>query len=304
MSVGAAALAAALLIAVGAARAAEADARARGEHVFRAAGGCSCHTDIANKGAFMAGGRALKTTFGVFYSPNITPDPETGLGRWSDEDFIRAMREGVAPDGSHYFPIFPYPSFTRITDPDLLDLKAYLFSLTPVRKPNRDHEVTPPFGWRLMAGVWKWLYFEAGSYRPDRARSDSWNRGAYLATALGHCAECHTPRDLLGGLKERLHFAGSRLGPEGQLAPNITADEATGIGRWRASDIVYLLRTGFRPDGDDVQGLMGEMVEEGFRHLSDADLEAIAEYVLSVPAIHNELERKRRQPEPDFELDD
>lgn len=304
---GTAALATALLLSVGTARAGEPDAVARGEYVFRAAGGCSCHTDIAKGGAFLTGGRALKTPFGVFYSPNITPDPETGIGRWSDHDFVGAMREGVAPDGSHYFPVFPYPSFTRMADRDLLDLKAYLFSLTPVRKPNTDHDLKPPFGWRFTVGVWKWLYFEPGPYRPEPARSGTWNRGAYLATALGHCGECHTPRDMLGGLKTRLMFAGSRQGPERQLAPNITPDKATGIGRWRASDITYLLHTGFKPDGDDVQGLMSEIIEEGFRHLSDADLKAIAEYLLSLPPIHNELERKRPrpepEPEPDFEFD-
>ncbi|RMF87744.1 MAG: cytochrome C [Nitrospinota bacterium] len=266
----------------------EASAVQRGEYLFRASGGCGCHTD-PKKGAFLAGGRPLKTPFGVVYSTNITPDPVTGIGRWSDADFIRAMTEGKGPDGKHYFPVFPYTSFTRMTRQDLLDLKAYLFSVPPIRQENRAPELIPPLGWRPALRGWKWLYFRPGPFQPDPRRSAEWNRGAYLVTALGHCGECHTPRNFLGGPKEELFLAGSVDGPEGQLAPNITPDEATGIGTWSIPDIVWFLQTGFKPDGDDAQGLMAEMIEQGYRHLSEADLTAIAVYLRSLPPIRHKV---------------
>ena len=275
------------------ARAQETDAVARGAYVFRAAGGCSCHTDVARKGAYLAGGRPLKTPFGIFYGPNITPDAETGIGGWSAADFLRAMRQGVAPDGSHYFPVFPYTSFTKASDQDLDDLWAYLGSVPAVRQANRDHEVSAPYGWRATVGPWKWLYFAPGRGRPDPGKSEAWNRGAYLANALSHCGECHTPRDALGGPDEAMWYAGTKDGPEGEPAPNITPHAATGIGRWSSAQIANLLKTGLKPDFDDVQGVMAEAIDQGFRHLSGADRAAIAEYVLSLPPIENRVEPDR-----------
>ena len=285
----------------GGAAAQEASAVARGEYVFRAAGGCSCHTDFRRSGAFLAGGRGLETPFGTFYSPNITPDAETGIGGWSVDDFVRAMTEGVAPDGSHYFPVFPYTSFTGMSRDDLADLKAYLDSAPPVRRPNRAHDAIPPFGWRFTVGPWKWLFFERRSFRPDPDRPATWNRGAYLVTALAHCGECHTPRGLLGNLDATFRFAGVKRGPEGQLAPNITPHKKTGIGRWSAADIATLLKTGLRPDFDDVQGLMAEAIENGFRYLSDEDRAAIAEYVLGLAPIDNLIEPDVKPPKSGFE---
>ncbi|MEE8499044.1 MAG: cytochrome c [Kiloniellales bacterium] len=286
---------------VGSACAQEGDAVARGEYVFRAGGGCSCHTDIKQGGAFLAGGRALKTPFGIFYSPNITPDRETGIGGWSVADFVRAMREGIGPDGAHYFPVFPYTSFTNATDGDLKDLKAYLDTVAPVRKRNRAHDVAAPFGWRVSVGPWKWLFFEKGPFRPEPGRSKAWNRGAYLATALAHCGECHTPRNALAGLDGDMWFAGTKDGPEGELAPNITPHAGTGIGRWSAADLAGLLKTGRKPDFDDVQGLMAEAIEQGYKYLDDADLEAIAEYVRSLPPIDNRVEAKSTAPRSPYE---
>ena len=138
----------------------------------------ACHTDVKNKGALMAGGRALKTPFGTFYSPNITADPETGIGNWNDEDFIRALREGVSPDGDYYFPVFPYPSYTKMTDQDMRDLKAYLFSLAPVKQANKEHEVDFPFGWRFTLGPWQWMNFTSGAFAPEAGRSDLSGTGA------------------------------------------------------------------------------------------------------------------------------
>ncbi len=281
--------------AVGAATGQESPSAERGAYVFRAAGGCSCHTDVKNEGPFMAGGRPIATPFGTIYSTNITPDPKTGIGAWSDADFLRAMTLGVGPSGVQYFPVFPYTSFTRMTRQDVLDLKAYLFSIPPVARANQAHELKAPFGWRLGIRVWKWLYFQPGTLKPDPARSPQWNRGAYLVQALGHCGECHTPRNLLGGLQKGRPHAGTADGPDGELAPNITPDTATGIGSWDPADLVWFLQMGLKPDGDDTQGLMSELIETGYSHLSAADLEAITVYIQSLPAIHNEVVPPEKQ---------
>src|SRR5215510_8708313 len=159
----------------------------RGAYLFIAADCQACHTDVKNKGAVLAGGRALKTLFGTFYSPNITPDPETGIGNWSDEEFLRALRDGVRPDGANYFPVFPYPSYTRITDADARAIKAYLSSLPAVPQVNRPHDVSFPFSWRLLQNIWKLLFFSPGPFQPAPEHSEAYNRGAYLVTALAHC---------------------------------------------------------------------------------------------------------------------
>ena len=232
----------------------------------------------------------LATPFGTFYSTNITPDEETGIGAWSDADFVRAMREGVAPDGSHYFPVFPYTSFTEMSEADLIDLKAYLFSLEPVRLENRPPDAWPPFSWRFGVAFWKWLNFVPRRFEPDPARSEAWNRGAYLVRAVAHCGECHTPRTLSGGLDRRMWLAGSEEGPEGELAPNVTPDRGTGIGDWSRADLTWYLETGLKPDGDDTQGLMSEVIEHGYQHLEASDLEAIATYLEEVAPIENDVD--------------
>lgn len=268
----------------------------RGEQVFRAAGGCGCHTDYANKGAFMAGGRAIKTPFGKIYSTNITPDRKTGIGSWTDEQFVNALANGIGPNGQHYFPIFPYTSFTKMTRRDLLGLKAYLLSIPAVGHENRPPDIKPPFSWRSGLVLWKWLYFEPGTFQQDPTQSPQWNRGAYLVTGPGHCGECHTPRTILGGLKESMYYAGSVEGPEGELSPNITPDRETGIGDWSIEDIVWFLQTGIKPDGDDVQGLMSEVIEYGFKDIPEDDLRAIAVYLLSLKPIRNKVEPKNSPP--------
>ena len=164
------------------------------------------------------------------------------------------MTEGLSPDGKHYFPVFPYTSFTLIKNDDLLHLKDYLFSLPAVKVPNREHDVTFPFNWRGALDVWKKLFFNPGPFKADPDRSESWNRGAYISEALAHCGECHTPRSMMGALDSSMHFAGSLEGPEGELSPNITQDRETGIGEWSRGDLTWLLKTGMKPGGDDVQG--------------------------------------------------
>ena len=265
----------------------------RGKYVFDAAGCAGCHTDTKNKGRLLAGGRALKTRFGVFYSPNITPHAEHGIGAWSDEDFLRALRHGVAPDGSHYFPVFPYTSYTGIADADLGDLKAYIFSLPAVARPNQPHEAGPPFGWRFLVPFWKWLNFTPGPFAPDPGRDEAWNRGAYLVEALGHCGECHTPRDTLGAAIPDMKLAGAPSGPEGGVVPNITPDEKTGIGGWSASDLISLFKMGMKPDFDFVGGAMGEVVANSTSRLGDTDLAAVIAYLRSLVPIRHEIRPKK-----------
>jgi mono/diheme cytochrome c family protein len=282
----------ALIVLVRAAPAiAEEDAVEHGEYLVRAGGCFSCHTALG--GQKLAGGRALATPFGTFYSPNITPDPDTGIGRWTDAQFLRALREGIRPDGAHYFPVFPYTSFTRITDTDALAIKAYLFSLPAVRQQNRPHDVAFPFSWRFLQTGWKLLFFTPGPFRPAPDRSAAYNRGAYLVTALAHCGECHTPRNFLGATRLGQQLAGTPDGPDGQLVPNITPDPATGIGRWDKDDVVELLKTGATPEQSRVKGAMREVIEDGLKYLSNSDLEAIADYLFAQPPMVHDVTGKR-----------
>ena len=255
---------------------------ARGAYLFSAGGCYACHTDEKGGGVPLAGGRALKTPFGIFYSPNITPDPDHGLGRWTLEDFARAMREGLSPGGDHYFPAFPYTAYTGMTDQDIADLWAYLRGQAASAMVNREHELDFPFGLRFLVGPWKWLYFEPGRFVPDPAADDRWNRGAYLARHLGHCGECHTPRNFLGATRKDAYFAGNPVGAEGDKVPNITPDAAKGIGEWSQGDIAFFLQLGMLPDGDVTGGAMEDVIRHSTSRLSDDDRAAIADYLLSV----------------------
>ncbi len=255
----------------------------KGEYLFRAAGCYACHTRPVSGARPLAGGRALETPFGTFYSPNITPDPTHGVGNWRLSDFARALRLGEAPDGSHYFPSFPFPSYSGMQDQDLADLWAYLQGVDPVPEPNLEHELDFPFGFRFLAGVWKWLFFESGAFQPDSAKDALWNRGAYLARHLGHCGECHTPRNALGALQDDRHFAGTLEGPDGKKVPNITPHAGDGIGEWSESDITFFLQLGVMPDGDVAGGAMEDVIREGTGHLTEEDRKAIAAYLKSLP---------------------
>lgn len=266
------------------------DLVARGAYLF-ALGGCvGCHTDAKNKGPMLAGGEPLKTPFGTFYAPNITRDPTYGIGKWSDADFIRALREGVAPDGSHYFPVFPYPAFTEMTDDDLKALRAYIFSLPPVAKASRPHDVGFPFSWRFLQLGWRMLFFERGPFKPDPAKPAAWNRGAYLALGVLHCGECHTPRNALGGLDRSKWLAGADKahGPEGNAVPNITPDPKTGIGKWSSEEVATYLETGMDPDGDTAGSLMADVIERSTSKLTPEDRAAIVTYLKSVPPVQGE----------------
>lgn len=282
----------ALLVALPALGASSEDAIARGKYIFDAADCVACHTDTANQGAPLAGGRRLDTPFGTFYSPNITPDAATGIGLWSDEEFLAALRHGRARDGSHLFPVFPYPSYTLMSDADIAALKGYLFSLPPVARENRPHEVRAPFGWRFLIAGWKALFFTPGPFRPDAGHDEKWNRGAYLATALGHCGECHTPRNFLGAPETDRTLAGTTEGPDGGSVPNITPDKETGIGGWSEDDIDTLLTLGMTPDGDFVGAGMGEVVSNSTSRLTPTDRAALIAYLKSLPAISNKITAK------------
>ena len=263
----------------------------RGEYLFHAAGCLACHTDVDNNGLPLAGGRALKTPFGTFYSPNITPDPVHGIGGWSDDDFVRALREGIAPDGSHYYPSFPYTSYTRMRREDMLAIKAYLFGLDTIARPNRPHDLPWYLSSRQLLWLWKLMYFDEGEVEEEVKRPVAWNRGAYLVTALGHCAECHSPRNRLGAIDSGMQLAGTRSGPGGEAVPNITPDTETGIGDWPRSDLTYFLQTGAMPDGDYTGSEMAEVIDEGLSRLDRSDLEAMAEYLRSIPSVTNLIER-------------
>ena len=267
---------------------------ARGEYIFHAAGCAACHTDVDNDGPPLAGGRALKTPFGTFYSPNITPDPVHGIGGWSDEDFVRALREGVAPNGSHYYPSFPYTSYTHMRREDMLAIKEYLFSRDPVARPNRSHELPWYLSFRRILWFWKLMYFDEDEFEEDAGRPAAWNRGAYLVQALGHCAECHSPRNYLGAIKTGMRFAGTHSGPGGGAGPKSTPDGQTGIGGWPRGDVAYFLQTGATPDGDYIGGEMAEVIDESLSRLDRSDLDAIAGYLRSIPAVTHRIERQEK----------
>jgi mono/diheme cytochrome c family protein len=256
----------------------------RGAYIFDAADCVGCHTDAKNDGKRLAGGRPLATPFGTFYSPNITPDKNTGLGKWSIEDFRRALREGISGHGIYYFPVFPYPAFSGMTDQDVDDLWAYLQTQEPVAQASKSHEIRFPFRFRRLQMAWRALFFTPGPLQPVPGKGDEWNRGNYLANAVAHCGECHTPRNLLGGLEQGRAYSGNPTGPDNLKAPNITPDPETGIGKWSTKDITEVLKTGQLPDFDFVGSAMGEVVK-GTGKLTDADRQAIAVYVKSLPPI-------------------
>ncbi len=256
-----------------------------GEYLLRLGGCVTCHTDDKHDGQFLAGGRALETQFGTFYPPNITPDPETGLGGWSTGAFVQAMTQGRSPGGHPLYPALPYPSYTRMTEQDLVDLKAYLDTVRPVANPVPAHDLHFPFGFRPLLKGWQLLFFDPGPFQPDPTQSESWNRGAYIVNGPGHCGECHTPRNAFGAPQEDRFLAGTRDGPDGKAVPNITPNRNNGIGDWSKTDITFALQTGILPDGDVLGGAMAEEIKDATSHLTPDDRAAIAEYLMSLPPL-------------------
>lgn len=254
---------------------------ARGQYLALAGDCASCHT--AQGGPRYAGGRVLPTPFGNITSPNITPDRDTGLGEWSFEDFWQALHSGKGRHGELLYPVFSYTSFTKVTHDDALAIFAYLKSLSPVNAPAKAPSLGFPYSVRNTLKAWRALYFHEGEYQRDPARSDAWNRGAYLVQGLGHCNECHAPRDSLGGQQGSASLAGGQIPMQNWYAPDLATQANGGLAGWSEQDIVDLLKTGQSARGAAF-GPMAEVVSQSTQHLSDADLHAMATYLQSLPA--------------------
>jgi len=259
-------------------------AAARGEYLMKAGGCLGCHTAEKKDAVPFAGGRGLTTPFGTFYGPNITPHPSAGIGGWTEAQFVRAMRHGERPDGSNYFPAFPYPSFTKINDADLKDLWAYLRTLPPSAQASQAHDLKFPFGFRFPVTIWKWLFFTPGVFADAPQATAAVNRGAYLVQALGHCGECHTPRNFMGGPNKDRFLAGGK-GPESKRVANLTP---TGLKKWNDKDLQEFLLTGLSPDGDVTAESMGEVVTNTTSKLTPPDLAALIAYLRSLASLPNE----------------
>jgi mono/diheme cytochrome c family protein len=276
-----AAAASALLIATCAARAGGQDFTQveKGRYLATAADCVACHT-IQNDGQTFAGGRAIETPFGNITSPNITPDAETGIGSWTDEQFDDAVRKGVRPDGSRLYPAMPYTSYTKMSHDDVVAIRAYLNTVEPVRHPVVVNTLPFPFNIRVSMRLWDALYFNPGEFKADLQKPPAWNRGAFLVQGPGHCTACHTPKSFLGGDKSGEYLRGSYL--QGWFAPDITNDERVGLGQWSSDDIVAYLKTGHNRM-TAATGPMAEEIEHSTSNLKDEDLAAMAAYLKSVP---------------------
>ncbi len=264
----------------------------RGEYLARAGDCVSCHT--APGGEPFAGGLRLDTPFGYMLAPNITPDPDTGIGRWSGEDFYRALHHGVNKRGQDMYPTMPYDFYTRVTRADVDALYAYLRTVKPARNAVDVNHLDFPFNQRYAMGVWRELYFREGTYRPDPSKSASWNRGAYLVEGLGHCSDCHSPRNLMGGIEKSKQFSGAVV--DGWFALDLTSDITTGLGAWTVEELATYFKTGVRHDKTTVLGPMAEVVRNSLSYLTDADRTAMAEYLKSIPP-DSTLRTGRVQPD-------
>jgi mono/diheme cytochrome c family protein len=284
---------AALLYAAAPALAASPAEITRGKYIFGATGGCGCHTEP--KGAANAGGRKYEGPFGTVYSTNITPDTKTGIGGWTDEQIIKAIRLGRRPNGERILPVHPFTSFNGMAEEDLAALVAFLRTVQPVNRPNTPKKITVPMFESVFLPAWL-MAFAATETPPPVAPVAGVARGEYLVRAVGHCGECHTPRSAMTMAVDNSRFlAGNskKTGPEGQASPNITPDKTTGLGDWTEEQLVTFLGTGNRPDGDVAGGLMGETIQgtlAGYKDLTKADLQAIARYLKSIPAVKNKVE--------------
>lgn len=260
---------------------ASADMRARGEYLTKAADCVACHT-VPQSGRPFAGGVAFRLPFGTLYSSNITPDAASGIGRWSDDEFVRAVHDGVRKDGRHLYPAFPYTSYTKLSRSDVLAIKAYLFTLPAIKQANRANHLDFPFNQRWAMGLWNAAFFTSRRFTADPSRPPGWNSGAYLATALGHCGECHTPRNTGFGLERGEEFAGEEL--QGWRAYNITPDPKYGIGSWTDGEIVQYLKAGYVDGRASASGPMGEAVAHSLQFLDPQDAASLADYLRSIPA--------------------
>ena len=256
-----------------------ADVVARGKTLTEAADCSTCHT--ADPAKPFAGGKRIDTPFGTIYSPNLTPDRDTGIGGWSDNDFYRALHDGVAPDGSRYYPAFPYPNFTKLTRDDVLAIRAYLATLPALRNPRLPPQLRWPLNYRVVMRGWNLLFFRRGEFEPHPQKSAAWNRGAYLVEGAGHCGGCHTPKNFFGADKRGQAYGGGKV--DGWFAPRLDNAARSGLRSWSADDIVEYLQSG-RNGKSHAQGLMAEVVVNSTSKMSNADVRAIAVYLKDLPA--------------------
>jgi mono/diheme cytochrome c family protein len=273
----------------------DADPIKRGEYLAKAADCMVCHT--ARDGQQYAGGYAFALPFGTIYSTNITPDKETGIGNYSDQDFLAAMHRGVRKDGARLYPAMPFASYTYMTDDDALAIKAYLFSLAPVHAPARANVLKFPFNQRWAVGLWSAVFNADKRFQPDTSKPAAWNRGAYLAEALAHCGECHTPRNIAFALNNRKKFGGELTG--GWRAYNISEDKGSGIGAWSDDEIATYIANGHANGHGSASGPMGEAVAESLSRLAPEDIKALVAYVRSVPATASDLPAQLAPAAPD-----
>ena len=267
----------------------------RGQYLARAADCAACHT--TDGGQSFAGGRPFVLPFGTMYSTNITPDKETGIGAYSDAEFLRAMHEGIGRNGTRLYPAMPFASYTYMTDADALAIKAYLFSLPPVHAPVPANTLRFPFNQRWLMGLWSTFFNPDKRFEPRPQRSAEWNRGAYLAEALAHCGECHTPRTLAFSLDNRSKFSGAKQA--GWVAYNITPDKRAGIGTWTAEELGHYLAVGHAEGRGVANGPMGEAVDLSLHYLAPQDIAALVSYVGSVPAVvSRDLPAPKASPAP------
>jgi mono/diheme cytochrome c family protein len=267
----------------------------RGEYLTRAADCVVCHT--AEHGTPFAGGRAFVLPFGTLYSTNITPDVDTGIGTYSDANFLDAVHKGIGRGNTRLYPAMPYASYSTMSDADALAIKAYLFTLKPVHAPAPENSLVFPFNQRSLMSVWALLFNADKRYEPNLERSAEWNRGAYLTEAMAHCGECHTPRNLFFALNDRQKFAGTIQA--GWRAYNITPDRSSGVGAWSDAELAHYLSIGHADGRGSASGPMGEAVDESLSHLQPSDIAAIVTYVRSVAAIAStDLPEPRANPAP------
>ena len=274
---------------------------AKGEYLARAADCMVCHT--AKDGAPYAGGRPFVLPFGTIYSTNITPDPETGIGNYSDQNFLNAVHKGLGRGDRRLYPAMPFVSYTLMSDADALTIKAYLFSLKPVHAPALANTLAFPFNQRYLMAFWSTFFNPDKRFEPNTDRSPEWNRGAYLVEAMGHCGECHTPRNLGMALNQRRKFAGAVQA--GWRAYNITPDPNAGVGVWSDADLIHYLTLGHAEGRGTASGPMGEAVDESSSHLTSGDVAAIVAYLRTVPIENSpDLPAPRVQPASEFFAED
>jgi len=252
---------------------------AHGKALVEAGDCASCHT--ADPAKPFAGGKKIDTPFGGIYSPNLTADRNTGIGGWSDADFYGALRYGIDPDGSRYYPAFPYPYFTKLTRPDIAAIRAYLATLTPFQNEAPPPELRFPLNLRVVMRAWNYLFLRPGILEPDQSKGTDWNRGRYLVEGLGHCGACHTPKNIFGADKRGQAFTGGYV--QGWFAPRLDAAERSGLKSWSVDDIAEYLKSG-RNGKSHADGLMAEIIVNSTSKMSDADVRAIAVYLKSLPA--------------------